>query len=216
MNFLSLCNINVHRHQNLARANFLSQFQTIHIFAATFKKVHSFNTISSYFRRLPWSFPPKRRTTFKFCVRTKPLALPIPNKTRQKFKIWNSKTITVLLNVTSCIWRTNTDKVEKPTVSILWIGISSTVKRVAAGYSETSLLIYQVSRRHNQKYNNLHIHYRHNLKSGIKFFVMKMSWAGLSASFSNTFHLPPLYIPEQAIKFHIPTVAKGHLNIRLL
>jgi len=31
------------------------------------------------------------------------------------------------------------------------------------------------TRRHIKKDNNLHIHYRQNLKSGLKFFVMKTS-----------------------------------------
>jgi hypothetical protein len=84
------------------------------------------------------------------------------------------------------------------------------------GYSETSVPIYHVHGVTTKKDNTIHFHYRQNLKSGIKFFVMKMSGAGLSASFAYTFHLPLLYIPEQAIKFHIPTRAKGHLNIRLL
>jgi hypothetical protein len=70
--------------------------------------------------------------------------------------------------------RTSTDNVEKPTVSILWIRTSSTVESGSRLLLNVSACL-PCTRRHIQKDNNLHIHYRRNLKSGIKFFGMKMS-----------------------------------------
>jgi hypothetical protein len=50
------------------------------------------------------------------------------------------------------------------------------VKTVAAGYSGTSVPIYHAhGATSKNKNNSLYIHYRENVKSGIKFFVLKMS-----------------------------------------
>jgi hypothetical protein len=57
------------------------------------------------------------------------------------------------------------------------------VKTVATGYSETSQSIYHVHGVTSKKDNKFHNHYRQNLITSIKFFVMNMSSAGLSASF---------------------------------
>jgi hypothetical protein len=139
-----------------------------------------------------------------------------PNKTGHKFKIWNSKIITVLCNVTSCKWRTSTDTAQKPTASILRI--------LNLFYREDSgrRLLWNVgtylpcTRRHIPEDNNLYIQYRQNLKSVIKLSVKKMSAQAYLLPFQIHFIFQFCTSHSKQLNFTFRTGAKWHISIRLL